>query len=404
MSILIPVVLLAGVALYFMTPDERRRLGEALLDMARRAIQSALQASTRHEPFGDFLRARTRWPLVTWLLVVLHVTTFAAMAMDTGSVGDPDVLIRWGAHFPPRTTNGEWWRLLTSTFVHSGLLHLLATIAGLLSLGLILERAVGHTAFAAVYIASAIISGVVSLWTASPVAVNVGASAAIGGLYGLFFTSVIWAVTSRFPVRMPWSTAKRIAGGAAVFGLYNAVTSDLAGTSEVAGLLTGLGAGAVLSRGIGRAKPPLQRPAFVMVATAVIVLFCALPLRGLIDIRPEIARLIALEDRTVRTYDAAVAEFRKGWISSDALAAVIDRKIIPEIQAAHTRIRTLRGIPGEHRPVIWTAASYLQLREETWRQRRNGLVKAKMAMLREADRSERAALEALQKIRGMAQS
>jgi hypothetical protein len=54
--------------------------------------------------------------------------------------------------------------------------------------------------------------------------------------------------------------------------------------------------------------------------------------------------------------------------------------------------------------VIWTAASYLQLREETWRQRRNGLVKAKMAMLREADRSERAALEALQKIRGMAQS
>ena len=84
MSILIPVVLLAGVALYFMTPDERRRLGEALLDMARRAVQSALQASTRHEPFGDFLRGRTRWPLVTWLLVVLHVTTFAAMAMDAG--------------------------------------------------------------------------------------------------------------------------------------------------------------------------------------------------------------------------------------------------------------------------------------------------------------------------------
>ena len=42
-----------------MTPDEHRRLGEALLDVARRGIQSALQASTRREPFGDFLRART---------------------------------------------------------------------------------------------------------------------------------------------------------------------------------------------------------------------------------------------------------------------------------------------------------------------------------------------------------
>ena len=404
MSILIPLVILSGVALYLMTAEERKRLAGALLGLATAGVHAMSEASARRDALIDFLRARTRWPAVTLLLVVLHVVTFVAMALDAGSVGDADVLIRWGANFPPRTTNGEWWRLLTSTFVHSGMLHLFATIAGLLPLGLVLERAVGHLAFAAIYVAAAIVSSVVTLWTASPVAVSAGASAAIFGLYGLLLAALIWAVVSRWPVRMSWTMAKRMGAAALVFGLYSVVTADLSTTAEIAGLLTGAGAGAVVARGIGRGKPPVQRSGFVLAATAVIVLLCALPLRGLTDIRPEIARVLAVEDRTARTYDLAVAEFRKGWISADALATVIERKILPEVQGVHQRMRGLRGVPREHRPIVTAANSYLQLREDAWRQRRDALVKAKMGMLKDADKSERAALEALQKIRTIAES
>jgi membrane associated rhomboid family serine protease len=403
-TILIPLVILAGVALYLMTPDERRRLANGLLGLANSGIRSLAESSIRHDPFDDFLRSRTRWPVVTLLLLVLHVVTFAAMVMDPGAVGEPEVLIRWGANFAPRTTNGEWWRLFTSTFVHSGTLHLIATIAGLVPLGLVLERTVGHIAFAAIYFATAVVSSIVSLWTASPVAVSAGASGALFGMYGLAVATIIWAIVPRAAGPIPWTTVKRIGVAAAVFGLYNVLTSDLSTTTELSGLLTGIAAGVVVSRGIKRRKPAIYRAGFVVAATAVIVLLCALPLRGLTDIRPEIARVVAIEDRTARTYEAAVGEFKKGWISAEALATVIERKIIPEVQAAHRRILALRGVPKEHRPIVTAANSYLQLREEAWRRRMDGLVKSKMKILREADKSERAALEALQRMRAIAES
>jgi hypothetical protein len=223
-------------------------------------------------------------------------------------------------------------------------------------------------------------------------------------MYGLLLATIVWVLVPRAPGAIPWAAVKRIAAAAAVFSSYNLLTSDLSTTPELAGLLTGTAAGLVVSRGVKREKPAIYRAGFVMTATAVIVLLCALPLRGLTDIRPEIARVVAIEDRTARTYEAAVAEFKKGWISAEALAAVIQRKIIPEVQAAQRRMLALRGVPKEHRPIVTAADSYLRLREEAWRRRVDGLVKSKLGILREADKSERAALEALQRIRAIAQS
>src|SRR6266508_1186814 len=191
------LLVLSGAALYFMNADERARLAQSLVVALRRAIRAATDSSAAGEPFDEFLCARTGWPIVTPVHVTVNALVFTLMLVDRSGSDGTQALIGWGGNYAPRTTNGEWWRLLTAAFVHGGTIHLVATIAGLAPLGVVLERAVGRITFAAVYLAAALSAGMVSLWTTSPTSVNVGASGAIFGIYGLLLASLSWGVISR---------------------------------------------------------------------------------------------------------------------------------------------------------------------------------------------------------------
>src|SRR5829696_4299806 len=269
---LFALLVLSGAALYFMTPAERTRLAGAALNALRGGIRSITHPSASGEPFQDLLRARTRWAVVTPLLVTLHVVVFISMRFDRGALGETQALIEWGGNFAPRTTNGEWWRLIGATFVHGGLLHLAATLAGLLPLGLILERAVGRVAFAATYLAAALLGSVVSLWTTSPTSVSFGASGAIFGIYGLLIASLVWAFPHRRDAPISLVMVKRIGAAAVVFFLYNLLTDDLGTSAELTGLGTGLVGGLVIARGVTREKPAMHRAAVVVAVTTAIAI------------------------------------------------------------------------------------------------------------------------------------
>jgi membrane associated rhomboid family serine protease len=398
LTMTVAVLVLSGAALYFMTPDERVKLARSAVAAARHAIRAATHKAP-DDPFDDFLRARTGWPFVTWLLIALNVLTFTLMLFARGALDEPQTLIDWGANFAPRTTNGEWWRLIAAAFVHGGLLHLLATIAGLLPLGLILERAVGRTAFAATYLSAGMVASVVSLWTTAPTSVSVGASGAIFGIYGLLLASLVWSVGNPPAVSIPWTTVKRVAAAAAIFVLYNLLTDHMGTASELAGLGTGFVGGLVVTRGVTREKPGVRRAAIVMAAATLIAAGGAVPLRGIIDVRPEIARIAVVEERTAGAYDAAVARFRGGRIPAKGLVELIDGTIIPELEAVHTRLNALRGVPSAQAPLVAAAEEYFQLREQSWRRRAQGLSRSNMRLLREADQTERAALGAFQRMR-----
>lgn len=393
------LIVLAGAALYFMNADERARLAGSIVDGVRQATQAATSAFSSREPFEQFLRERTRWVVVTPILAAMYVVIFTLMVLDAPAIALPETLIAWGGNVATRTAAGEWWRLLSATFVHRGVLHLAVTICGLVPLGFILERAVGRIAFAAIYLASAILASIVTLWTASPMTVEVGASGAVLGVYGLLLASLVWAIAGRLQVPIPLTTMKCLGAAAAPFLLYNLATGYLSTPGALAGLGTGFACGLVVARGLAREKPPAVRAALVMAATVVIAAGAAYTFERVIDFRPEIAGIVAVEERTAAAYDAAAAKFRNGRLPAKALVHLIDRTIVPELRAARERIKALRGVPREQAPLAAAAEEYFRLREQSWRVRVEGLTKSKMDMLRKAEETELAALMAFDRIR-----
>jgi membrane associated rhomboid family serine protease len=397
---LLVIIVLVGFAIYVMEPEERTGAVRAVVRAIQRAQRVVLRKPATPEPFMVALHERTRLPLVTATLVALNVVVFLRMLFGDGSLADSQTLLAWGGNFAPNTTNGEWWRLVTAAFVHTGVLHLLLNMLALFQVGLILERLIGHTAFALVYFSSLIVASITSLY-AHPLALNVGASGAVFGVYGLLFASTFWTLVQRSNVTMPLKAFARLGPAAGLFLLYNLLSTSVDTDAELAGLVTGTVGGLVLARGISVRKPSLRLLGSAAAVAAAVLVAAAFPLRGVADVRPEIQRIVAIEDHTTGLYQTAVNQFKLGSIKAEALAQLIDRTIMPELHAAQGRMKAFESekVPTEHRPLVADANEYLRLRDESWRLRADALRKSNMVTLRKADRTEWESLEALKKIK-----
>src|SRR4051812_21203368 len=103
--------------------------------------------------------------------------------------------IRLGANYGPLVRQGEWWRLVTSLFIHGGDYHLILNMGCLLSFGPVVERMLGRWMFCLTYLVTGIAGGLVSL-VVHPDIPSVGASGAIFGLAGMLIAyRVLWRVS-----------------------------------------------------------------------------------------------------------------------------------------------------------------------------------------------------------------
>lgn len=396
---LLAVLMLLGGAYYFTTPEEKARFFGALLPVFRRLTEVFVHLRAERGPFGEALRARTPLAIVTPALAVSNVVLFVCVLFGAGSLSDPQTLVGWGASIGPRTTNGEWWRLVSAMFVHSGPLHLVANILGLVQIGLIVERLCGRLAFATVFLSAGLTSSLVSL-ALHPVDVSGGASGSIFGVYGLFLAVVIAGHVFHSPLTIPPMAVLKVLPGAAVFMLYS-IAAGFDGAAEFAGLGVGFIFGLVLAKDVGaRTSPPLRVGATVGVVL-VLAIAAAVPLRGLADVRPEMARVAAIEHETAGSYDTAVRKFTRGEISIAELTAVIERAILPELRAARARLKQLGRVPREQEPLVMAADEYFTLREESWRARAAGLRRTTLTGRHSPDDMERASLQALERIESL---
>jgi membrane associated rhomboid family serine protease len=112
---IILLAVLAFLAYRVTSPEERARYLDIAFNAARRLRVAATQPHPESDAFRDALRARTPYIVIAPAIAAISVAVFVCMLFGASAIGDRDTLIGWGASFGPRTTNGEWWRLVTST-------------------------------------------------------------------------------------------------------------------------------------------------------------------------------------------------------------------------------------------------------------------------------------------------
>ena len=116
---------------------------------------------------------------VTW--VVVGVCAFGFLLELVA--GSDAIFARFGL-VPLAIADGEYWRLITSAFLHAGLLHLAFNMLVLIMIGPALEAILGHLRFVVLFVLSAIGGAVCSYALSAPLSLSVGASGAIFGLMG----------------------------------------------------------------------------------------------------------------------------------------------------------------------------------------------------------------------------
>jgi membrane associated rhomboid family serine protease len=124
----------------------------------------------------------------TAALIALNVLAFIAEIANGhgGLEGMGGTLIPELGLFGPSVAGGEWYRLVTSGFLHYGLWHIFGNMLLLYFLGRILEPGIGTARFLAVYVAS-LLAGSFGALLFSPDALSFGASGAVFGVLGATF-------------------------------------------------------------------------------------------------------------------------------------------------------------------------------------------------------------------------
>jgi rhomboid protease GluP len=186
---------------------------------------------------------------ITYALIAINVLVFVTMVASGISFTQPTPLdvANWGGDFGPYTLGAhQWWRLLTSCFLHFGIIHIGFNMYVLFQIGPFIEMAFGRARYLLIYFFAGLGGSLVSVWV-HPMAVSAGASGAIFGLYGAVFGFLLIRRRSLNP-----AVTKSIAKSAGIFVLYNVVYGSMTRTTDLSahfgGLVTGFVVGMLLIR------------------------------------------------------------------------------------------------------------------------------------------------------------
>jgi rhomboid protease GluP len=182
---------------------------------------------------------------ITKLLIAANVVAFGWLIAASGfavlSGAATDFYVLHGALVPVFATQyGQWWRIVSSAFLHGSVLHIGVNMFALYIVGTDVERLMGPLRYALLYAIAMIGAGLAVVYFAPYDSVTLGASGAIFGLFG----ALVGIGLSLLPRGMSLVTRTlpvvgiNLAFGFAVPGISN--------EAHIGGLITGFVAGWLL--------------------------------------------------------------------------------------------------------------------------------------------------------------
>ena len=145
-------------------------------DINKKNIKDAKEAE-------DVFKEKT--PYVTYILIAINVIMFILVSIFSGGKDNLEALVRFGALNKTLVVNNhEYYRLLTSAFLHLDIMHLFLNMYALFIIGKDIENYFGKIKYLLIYLFSSLTGSLVSLIFLQSNIVSVGASGAIFGLMG----------------------------------------------------------------------------------------------------------------------------------------------------------------------------------------------------------------------------
>lgn len=125
---------------------------------------------------------------VTTTIIAINVVVFVLMMFSGGSRSP---IYQEGAMWAFGVANGEYWRLLSSAFLHSGIMHIAFNMLALYLFGPAIEEVVGRTKYLLMYLTLAVGASVWVYWLTPLNVSTVGASGAVFGLLGVILVFML---------------------------------------------------------------------------------------------------------------------------------------------------------------------------------------------------------------------
>lgn len=206
---------------------------------------------------------------VTPLIIDANLLVFILMVASGVSFFEPTTLdlLHWGANLRVVTLEGQGWRLITNTFLHIGIFHILFNMYALLYIGLLLEPYIGRARFAVAYLFTGVIASLSSIYW-HPQTVSAGASGAIFGMYGIFLAMLTTNIIDK-SARKPLLTS---IGIFVAYNLMNGMKAGIDNAAHIGGLLSGLAFGYCFYPSLKQPSQPKLK--YITISLLLIVTLC----------------------------------------------------------------------------------------------------------------------------------
>ena len=224
--------------------------------------------------FNTAFASLLRHPWLTYGLIALNVLIWLGMLANGSAVmrSDTEQLYVLGGLTTAAVQHGEWWRMLTATFLHGGLMHLGMNMIGLYATGIMAERIYGHAQFAILYLGAALTGSAMSMHFAAQEVISVGASGAIFGVAGALLVAVL-----QHRDKLPATFSKQTLQGVTLFIGYALLQGfskqGVDNGAHIGGLIGGMIAAYVLPEKFDLAH---YRRTVSQLASVTVVLMCVL--------------------------------------------------------------------------------------------------------------------------------